>query len=123
MVEIVQLSEGDWARYRAIQLRSLTDTPDAFWMTTADEEGQPEAFWRQRLRAVDRATFLAVDRGHDVGTLGVGPHHDAPTGENTASGPPQPRESRGGATAVPPQAALYGVWVTPRPAAAARPIR
>lgn len=89
-IEVQQAYEGDWARYRAIRLASLRDTPDAFWSVAAEEAAQPELFWRERLSPPDRVTFLAVEGGVDVGTLFVGPHHDHP--------------ADGG---------LYGVWVDP----------
>lgn len=78
MIEVLRLGPDDWQRYRAIRLASLRDTPDAFWATTAGEEAQPEAWWRDRLTTEDRLTLLAVDDGVDAGTMGGGPHHEDP---------------------------------------------
>ncbi len=66
-MHITALSESEWRRAKAIRLRALTDTPDAFGSTSAEEQDQPEAFWRARLAATDRVTFIATLDGEDVG--------------------------------------------------------
>lgn len=92
---------------RATRLRSLADTPDAFWTTEAEARAEPQDIWRERLAAPDGATFVAVPAGRSGGDglprkrvtpsweVGLGlafgrPHHDL-AGE----------------------AGLYGMWVAP----------
>ena len=80
----------DAPRARAVRLRALADSPDAFWTTLAEDRAQPIEAWRARLADPDTATFLAVRAGADIG-LAVGrPHHD-----------------------VPGDAGLYAMWVAP----------
>lgn len=88
MIEVVHAGEADWTRVRTVRLASMQDTPDAFWSLLEEESAQPQQFWRDRLSARDRATFLATEDGADLGTMGVGPHH----GDVADAG-------------------LYGVWV------------
>ena len=64
----------DWARWRAIRLRSLQQDPNAFGSTYAREVAHPEDEWRSRL--VYGASVLAELDGVDVG-LGAG-FSDAP---------------------------------------------
>lgn len=66
-MHIEALTEDDWQRAKAIRLRALADTPDAFGSTLAEERDQPEAFWRARLAATDRVTYVADLGGQDVG--------------------------------------------------------
>lgn len=39
----------DWRTYRALRLRSLADSPDAFGSTLAEEQERPDATWAARL--------------------------------------------------------------------------
>src|SRR4051794_9229784 len=59
----------DWARWRAVRLRSLQHDPDAFGSTYAGELAHSEAEWRARLAA--GMSVLASVAGADVG-LGAG---------------------------------------------------
>lgn len=43
-----EITADDWAEFREIRLRALADSPDAFGMTYAEAEGQPESLWRER---------------------------------------------------------------------------
>ena len=45
------LTPNDWREYRAIRLRALADSPDAFASTLAREEGRPDAEWANRVAA------------------------------------------------------------------------
>lgn len=78
---------------RSTRLRSLADTPDAFWTTEAEARAEPRELWHERLAAPDGATFVAVERNNPEQGLGLAfgrPHHDE-AGE----------------------AGLYGMWVAP----------
>ncbi|WP_305985166.1 GNAT family N-acetyltransferase [Roseibium sp. MMSF_3544] len=67
-MRIELLAEDQWQRYRAIRLRALRDTPDAFASTYADEEAFPERRWRQRLTS-GAQTFFAVLGDKDIGSV------------------------------------------------------
>ena len=69
--EIRTLSADDWAVWREVRLRSLTDAPDAFGSRLADWQGpnDREDRWRTRF---DNVAFNAVAlvEGAVVGTVG-----------------------------------------------------
>lgn len=48
---IRRLAPQDWATYRALRLRSLFDSPDAFGSTWAREDALPDEHWSGRLAA------------------------------------------------------------------------
>ncbi len=71
---ITRMRPDEWDRVRATRLRALTDAPDAFGTTFAEDEVRPLAEWRTRLENADAATFLASDHDRDVGiAVGFGP--------------------------------------------------
>lgn len=83
--EVVVLGPDDWERARALRLAALTDAPDAFWSTLADERDDPEQRWRDRL-AREGATTLVVRRaGEDSGLAVVAPDHHEPTSAGLVS--------------------------------------
>mgnify|MGYP001811712098 CR=1 FL=1 len=85
-----RLTPEDGPRLRAIRLRALADTPDAFGSTLAAEaELSPDA-WRESLAREDRMTLMAVLETTDVGMI-----HGAPW------------SGRAGV------AGLFGMWVAP----------
>lgn len=45
------LAPHEWPTWRAIRLRALADSPDAFGSTLADEEARPAQAWAERLSA------------------------------------------------------------------------
>jgi ribosomal protein S18 acetylase RimI-like enzyme len=55
---IRKLELGDWKSYRAIRLRALQDSPDAFGATFAEQAARPDNAWEARLAA-------AMDSGSD----------------------------------------------------------
>ena len=67
MPEIERLGTESWERYRAVRLRALADAPDAFWMTSAEEEAFEDERWQERLASA--ATFVVVDVSADVGVV------------------------------------------------------
>jgi GNAT superfamily N-acetyltransferase len=46
--ELRVISGDDWAVFRALRLRALADSPDAFGATLAEAAANPEAIWRDR---------------------------------------------------------------------------
>ena len=51
---------ADWREVRDIRLRSLTETPDAFSGTLAEDQAISEAEWRSRIEDAGTAHFLAL---------------------------------------------------------------
>jgi GNAT superfamily N-acetyltransferase len=88
VAQIRALQPDDWQDIRAIRLRSLADTPDAFTSNFSRESAYDEARWREL--AVSGTWFVAADDelvGVAVGVRGW-------------SGDPKDRE-------------LVGMWVAP----------
>jgi ribosomal protein S18 acetylase RimI-like enzyme len=88
-ISVRALREEDWQLYRAIRLKALQDSPEAFTATRSEEDALDEQAWRERLR---RARRLVAERdGSPVGvvSLGQGDPEYAGTGE------------------------LFGLWVAP----------
>ena len=75
MAAVERLGEDAWERSRAIRLRALWDTPDAFGSTLAGEVDQDEAWWRARVANPDAVTFVARDARGDVGLVVGAKHH------------------------------------------------
>jgi GNAT superfamily N-acetyltransferase len=71
MFEIERMTVEGWERVRAVRLRALLDTPDAFGRLHGEEVDQEPALWRGRLADGDSDTFLAVQDGVDVGLVSV----------------------------------------------------
>lgn len=88
-MRIEPFSEEHWQRFRAVRLRALADTPDAFARTLAEETAFPEADWRRRLTSGAK-TFVAVLGDEDVGLVTGG----AWDGRHKTAG-------------------LFGMWVAP----------
>lgn len=58
-VLIRRVDEDDWPTVRAVRLRALRESPDAFGSSMTREERFAESHWRMRLRTSD--TWVAVD--------------------------------------------------------------
>lgn len=88
---IERLGPGEWRRARAVRMRALRDSPDAFWAIADQEAATTAAEWRRRLGRPDAATFAASRDGADVGLAVGAPHyrHEVDAG-------------------------LYGLWVAPQ---------
>jgi ribosomal protein S18 acetylase RimI-like enzyme len=63
------MQPADWRRVRAVRLRALADTPDAFASTLGHELSMPDEQWSRRLVTQDAATFIAVSGDHDIGIV------------------------------------------------------
>ena len=91
MHSIDRLMPDDWERLKALRLRALQDSPDAFGRTYAEEAGQSDEFWKERLSNPSVGTFVAEWNLVDCGMV---------------SGVPLP-------SAGPRVMALFGMWVDP----------
>ncbi len=89
--EVQRARAVDWQRIRAIRLRALADTPDAFGTTLAQDEARPDSEWQSRAKNDDVAHFLAISSDQDSVGLAVGAPY---TGYTDAAG-------------------LFGMWVAP----------
>ena len=88
---ILKAQLADWERVRSIRLRSLSDSPDAFGTTLAEEQQRTSREWRERI-ANNRVThFLAATSDEDDVGLAVGAPY---TGHEETAG-------------------LFGMWVAP----------
>ena len=73
-VTVRRLRADEWARFRAIRLAALADTPSAFGATLAEAQAQPDSFWQQRCASsatsAESIAFIA-ERGDDwLGLVG-----------------------------------------------------
>ncbi len=82
------LDESDWALYRDVRLQALTESPDSFSATLADEADRDEQYWRERMA---RSARLLAER----------------------DGVPQGVVSLGTSGADEPAAEVYGLYVVP----------
>jgi ribosomal protein S18 acetylase RimI-like enzyme len=76
---IERVRAGSRDRLRAIRLRALQDSPDAFATTLADVVAWPPEKWDQLLQHESTATFVASLDGSDVGLVRCAPHAELPT--------------------------------------------
>lgn len=58
MIEVHAIQPTDWALYKAMRLRALADSPEAFCSTLAEEALRTDASWQGRL-------VLAAASGND----------------------------------------------------------
>jgi GNAT superfamily N-acetyltransferase len=79
VISVRRLGESDWQIYRDIQLASLTDAPDAAWLTYDEAARRSEADWRDNLAG--RAQFAVLLDEVAVGTAGGWVKEDAASPE------------------------------------------
>lgn len=64
-VSVRALGPDEWALHRALRLRALADSPDAFGATLEEAAARPESSWRDRLRdarpGIDLPLLAEVD--------------------------------------------------------------
>jgi GNAT superfamily N-acetyltransferase len=87
VVVVSRLAEDDWRLLRDVRLAALTDAPEAFGTTLAQESGYPAGYWVTLVRTA--GIFVATSDGAPVGLA--------------AGVPRKPRRERG----------LAAMWVTP----------
>ena len=88
-ITVRSLGLDEWDQYRSMRLKALEESPEAFVATHAEEEAEPESFWRARMERSVR--LLAEREGEPLGIASVGPGGDD--------------EERA--------AQLFGLWVRP----------
>lgn len=68
---IRRLTAPDWQTYRAIRLRALEDSPDAFAATLTEQLARPDAAWADRIALAatspDEIALIAEREGAPVG--------------------------------------------------------
>ncbi len=77
---VERVTAASWRTYRDVRLASLIDSPRAFWMTYAESAGTTDDQWRKRC-ATGGPTWLALDAGRPVGTVGLWHAPDQPADE------------------------------------------
>lgn len=74
-VEVRRIGAEEGDVLRALRLRSLEDSPDAFGQTHDDAAGRDDKEWSAQARAAgqgdQRAWFIAAEEGSDVGLIMV----------------------------------------------------
>ena len=68
-IGIERVGPDAWQRFRAVRLRALADSPDAFGTLLAEDEARPLSDWRARLDIRENANFLATAPGGDIGIV------------------------------------------------------
>jgi len=68
VVELV--TAASWRTYRDVRLASLIDSPRAFWVQYREAAERTDQEWRERSVGVG-PTWLALDDGRPVGTIGL----------------------------------------------------
>ena len=77
---VERVTEASWRTWRDVRLASLIDSPRAFWTTYAESAGTTDDQWRERC-ATGGPTWLALDDGRPVGTVGLWHAPDQPADE------------------------------------------
>jgi len=78
---VVELVTADsWRTWRDVRLAALIDSPRAFWEQYAEAAGRTDGEWRERA-ATTGPTWLALDDGRPVGTVGLWHAPDQPAAE------------------------------------------
>lgn len=69
-MQVRVISAEEWVIFRALRLRALADSPDAFGATLAEANTHPESIWRQRA-AGSGPVLLAFDGDQAVAMGGL----------------------------------------------------
>jgi RimJ/RimL family protein N-acetyltransferase len=64
------VTAASWRTYRDVRLAALIDSPRAFWAQYAEAAERTDDEWRERCATVG-PTWLALDDGRPVGTVGL----------------------------------------------------
>lgn len=60
---------SEWRALRALRLRGLAESPDAFGSSLDSERRRPDEHWRKLASGIEGPVFVAVDRGTWVGMV------------------------------------------------------
>jgi ribosomal protein S18 acetylase RimI-like enzyme len=80
-VQIIVLPPSRWAEYRALRLRALQESPQAFGSSHAENVDRPDTFWIGRLRDAESGRtplLFAEDDGRLIGLVGAYVEPDEP---------------------------------------------
>ncbi len=77
---VERVTAASWRTWRDVRLASLIDSPRAFWTTYAESAVSTDDEWRERC-AHGSPTWLALDSGRPVGTVGLWDDDDSPREE------------------------------------------
>lgn len=91
-VQINQLAENDWVKFKNIRLRALHTDSNVFGSNYERESNFAETDWRERLAAADNAIFLLSDGETPIGVTCVSVDRNDPSGKT---------------------ALLWGTWLAP----------
>lgn len=75
-VQVRRLGSGEWTIVRAVRLRALRESPDAFASSHEEEVGHPDTWWIDGTARL--AWFVARDEGRVVGIVAGMPSGDSP---------------------------------------------
>ena len=76
-LELRVITPDDWEAFRAVRLRALTESPDAFGATLADATAQPPQVWRERAAGAGPVILAFADQDPvAMGGLYVPPESD-----------------------------------------------
>ncbi len=78
MIDLV--TAASWRTYRDVRLAALIDSPRAFWVRYAEAAERTDDEWRERCATVG-PTWLALDDGRPVGTVGLWHADEQPADE------------------------------------------
>lgn len=70
------LDEAEWKLYRDVRLQALTESPDSFSATLADEADGDEQYWRERMARSQR--LLAERDSVPQGVVSLGTYSEEP---------------------------------------------
>ena len=74
---VERVTDASWRTYRDVRLAALIDSPRAFWATYAEAAERTDDEWRERC-ATTGPTWLALDHGRPVGSVGLWHAPDQP---------------------------------------------
>jgi RimJ/RimL family protein N-acetyltransferase len=77
---IERVTTASWRVNRDVRLAALIDSPRAFWVQYAEAAERTDDEWRERIATLG-PTWLAVDGGRPVGTVGLWHAPDQPAAE------------------------------------------
>jgi RimJ/RimL family protein N-acetyltransferase len=77
---VERVTAASWRTYRDVRLAALIDSPRAFWAQYAEAAERTDDDWRERC-ATTGPTWLALDHGRPVGTVGLWHAPEQPAAE------------------------------------------
>ncbi|MGC2191989.1 MAG: GNAT family N-acetyltransferase [Candidatus Dormiibacterota bacterium] len=70
--QVLPIAAREWQRYREIRLRALTEAPEAFGSSWANESARPDSVWRERSISTPDRQMWSARRGEGwIGLVGA----------------------------------------------------